>query len=214
MKIKTMKLNQLTKLPQKLRYHLIEAPKGRGLPVATEVIEQQYKDGSWSFLDSIDELANYMVVVGYVQHFAKNLSDAPRLLDIGCGHGNLTELLSGYSYKSYLGLDFSEEAVRRATSRNIKNAEFKVADTEKWMPEGKFDFILSTGSINYFKDPVDFLKRYSAVLEKDGKFIISLWRYAHHGVIWQNIEKEFEVLDATVVTNKKGNAWDVKVLQK
>ncbi len=45
-------------------------------------------------------------------------------------------------------------------------------------------------------------------------FVISLWRYGHHGVIWQNIEKEFEVLDSTVVTNKNGQAWDVKVLQK
>ncbi len=106
-------------LSQKLRYRLIEAPKGHGLPVATEVFERQYKEGFWNFLNSIDELANYMVAVGYVQHFAKNLDDAPRLLDIGCGHGNLAELLSGYKYKSYLGLDVSEEAVTPGSLRAI-----------------------------------------------------------------------------------------------
>lgn len=209
-----MMFNLLLKIPKKLHYRLIEAPKGGGLPVAAEVFERQYKEGFWDCLDSIDELANYMVAVGYVQHFAKQLNDAPRLLDIGCGHGNLTELLSGVSYKSYLGLDISEEAVRRASARGFKDAEFKVADTEKWMPEDKFDFILSTGSINYFKDPVAFLKRYSAVLNKNGMFVISLWRYAHHSVMWKNIENEFEILDATVVTNSKGQSWDVKVLRK
>ncbi len=209
-----MKLNLSLELPRKLRYRLFEAPKGYGQPVATEVFERQYKEGFWNCLDSIDELANYMVAVGYVQHFAENLNDAPCLLDVGCGHGNLAALLSGYSFKSYLGLDLSEEAVRQAASRDIKNAEFKVADTEKWLPKEKFDFILSTGSINYFKDPVAFLNRYSAVLEKNGMFIISLWRHAHHGVIWRNIEKEFEILDSTVVTNKRGQSWDVKALRK
>lgn len=159
------------------------------------------------------ELANYMVTVGYVQHLAKALNVEPRLLDIGCEHGSLAALLCGYPLESYLGLDVSAEAVRQAASRELKNAAFQVADVEEWMPAEKFDFILSTGSICYFKDPTAFLRRYSMALNEGGMFIISLWRYGHNSAIWQNIEAHFKVLDSTVVTNHKGQMWDVKVLR-
>jgi SAM-dependent methyltransferase len=208
-----MLLDSVLQLPQKLRYKLFDAPKGYGLPVSAKLLEQQYKDGFWEFLDSTDELANYMVTVGYVQHLAKALNSEPQLLDIGCGHGNLAELLSGYPLKSYLGVDVSAEAVRQATARGLKNFAFQVADVEEWMPSEKFDFILSTGSICYFKDPVAFLQRYSAALNEGGAFIISLWRYGHNSAIWRNIEEHFTVLDSTVVTNRKGQMWDVKVLR-
>jgi len=208
-----MLLDSIMQLPQKLRYKLFDAPKGYGLPVAAELLEQQFKDGFWKFLDSSDELANYMVTVGYVQHLAKTLNTEPSLLDIGCGHGNLAELLSGYPMKSYLGLDVSAEAVRQATARELKNSAFQVADVEEWMPTEKFDFILLTGSICYFKDPVAFLRRYSAALNEGGAFIIALWRYGHNSAIWRNIEEHFKVLDSTIVTNHKGQMWDVKVLR-
>lgn len=200
-------------LPKKLRYRFFEAPKGRGLPVETEILDQQYKDGFWTFLDSIDEMPNYMVTVGYVQHLAKSLERPPRMLDIGCGHGNLAELLSAYSWESYLGVDVSPEAVRQGNERGLKDARFEVADLNEWTPTEKFDFILSTGSICYFKDPVAFLKRYSAALSENGVFVISLWRHGHNHVIWRNIEKHFKVIDSTVVTNGKGTIWDVKVLR-
>jgi len=208
-----MILDTVLQFPQKLRYKLFDAPKGYGCRVPTAILEQQFKDGFWRFLDSSDEMANYMVTVGYVQHLAKIANIEPRLLDIGCGHGNLAELLSGYSVKNYLGLDVSAEAVRQATARKIRNSTFQVADVEEWIPEEKFDFILSTGSVCYFKDPAAFLRRYSTALNERGAFIISLWRYGHNSAIWRNIEEHFEVIDSTMVTNHKGQMWDVKVLR-
>lgn len=208
-----MILDSVLQLPNKLRYKLFDAPKGYGCPVATETLEQQFKDGFWHFLDSTDEMANYMVAVGYVQHLAKALRHAPRLLDIGCGHGNLAELLCGYPLMDYLGLDVSAEAIRQANSRRLKNAKFEVADVETWLPNEKFDFILSTGSICYFKDPSAFLRQYSSALNEGGAFIISLWSYGHNSAIWRNIEAHFKVLDSTLLTNHKGQMWDVKVLR-
>lgn len=198
---------------KKINYKLFDAPKGYGLPVAAEIWDKQYQDGVWDFLDSTGELPNYMVTVGYVQHFAKSLPDEPRILDIGCGHGNLAELLSDYGWKSYLGVDVSAEALRRAESRGLKNAEYKIADFDHWQPSGEFDFIIATGAILYAKDPAALLKRYSASLSEKGVFVISLWRYGHNGVIWQNIEKQFDILDSAVVTNQKREIWDVKVLR-
>lgn len=206
-------LNKARQIVQKLKFKLFQAPKGYGLPYTTEVWDKQYKDGVWNFLDSVDELANYMVTVGYVHHFSKSLNDAPRVLDLGCGDGNLAALLSHFQMKSYLGLDVSVEAVRQATACNIPAARFQIANFEAFELTEKFDFILSTGSISYATDPVVVLQRYADALSENGAFIISLWRYGYNGVIWQNIEKHFEVLDAAVVTNRNGQMWDIKVIR-
>jgi SAM-dependent methyltransferase len=207
-----MVLKLATKLAKKLHYKLFLAPKGYGQSFAQEELEQQYREGVWDFLGSIDELANYMVTVGYIQHFAKSLDYAPRLLDMGCGDGNFLELMSNFHFQSYLGLDLSEEAIQRASARSIPNANFQVADFEEWSPTDKFDFIISTGSICYAKDPVAVLQRFAQALDENGAFIISLWRYGHNGIIWQNIEKHFTVIDSTIVQNHKKMMWDVKVL--
>jgi trans-aconitate methyltransferase len=131
---------------------------------------------------------------------------------MGCGDGNFLELMSNFHFQSYLGLDLSEEAIQRASARSIPNANFQVADFEEWSPTDKFDFIISTGSICYAKDPVAVLQRFAQALDENGAFIISLWRYGHNGIIWQNIEKHFTVIDSTIVQNHKKMMWDVKVL--
>ena len=59
---------------KKINYKLFDAPKGYGQPVAVETLNKQYQDGVWAFLDSTGEMPNYMVTVGYVQHFAKSLN--------------------------------------------------------------------------------------------------------------------------------------------
>jgi SAM-dependent methyltransferase len=197
---------------KKLNHKLFLAPKGYGLSIPTEVVERQYKEGFYSFLDSADELANYMVTVGYIRHFAKSLNgEPPRLLDLGCGHGRLPEMLSPFEWKRYLGLDKSVEAVKQASARGFNNAEFQVGDFEEFEPAEKFDFIVSSGSIHYAADAGTLLKRLSKSLTTNGIIIVSLWRYGHHAAIWRNIERRLNLLNSTVVTNGKGVSWDIKV---
>lgn len=200
-------------LGKKLHYRFFLSRKGFGQPLAREKFDTEYRTGNWDFLNTIDEMANYMIVVGYVRHFAKSLKTAPRILDLGCGTGNLAELFGAYPMENYLGLDLSGEAVRQANRRNLKNAEFEAADFEDFRPEEKFDFIISTGAIHYAKNPAVLLKKYSEFLNDGGKFVVSLWRHSNNKAIWRKIEKHFDVIDSTVVTNRKGVVWDVKVFR-
>ncbi len=198
---------------QKLNYKLFLAPKGYGLAIPTAVLEQQYKEGIYGFLDSLDERANYMVTIGYIHHFAESLKEAPRLLDLGCGHGRLSELLAPFSWKSYVGLDKSVEAIKQAEAAGFNNSKFLVADFEEYTPDEKFDFIVSLGSIHYVPDAAAVLKRLTGALSKNGVFIVSLWRHGHNAAIWKNIEEHFEIIDSTVVMNKIGVSWDIKVFR-
>lgn len=204
----------ISDLGKKLHYRFFLSRKGFGKPLAKEKFDTEYRTGSWDFLNTIDEMANYMVVVGYVRYFAKSIKKtAPRVLDLGCGTGNLAELFGAYPLENYLGLDLSGEAVNQANRRNLPNAEFAAADFEDFRPDGKFDFIISTGAIHYARNPAELLKKYSKILNDDGKFVVSLWRHPSNKGIWRKIEKHFEIIDSTVVTNRKGVVWDVKVFR-
>ncbi|MBI4391035.1 MAG: hypothetical protein HY575_04060, partial [candidate division NC10 bacterium] len=41
-------------------------PSDYGRPLQVEVWERQYREGALDFLDSIEELAHYAVIAGYV----------------------------------------------------------------------------------------------------------------------------------------------------
>lgn len=206
-------IREAIQLPRKLHYKIFQAPKGYGEPVSTELLDRQYREGFWAFLEDLDEMPNKMVTAGYMHYLSRQLNRPARLLDIGCGDGNLLELLQHFPYENYLGLDVSREAVNQGRARNIPRSRFEVGDFTAEIAGGPFDFIISTGSISYAPDPLATLKSLVPLLSDNGAIIISLWRYGHNGAIWQKLEKEFTTLDATVVTNNKGLQWDIKVLQ-
>ena len=83
-----MLFNTATRLAKRLYYLLWLGPRGYGKPVVSKDIwPSQYKQGDWDYCCSIDELARYMVIVGYIHSMYKHKS--PTVLDVGCGYGLL-----------------------------------------------------------------------------------------------------------------------------
>lgn len=46
--------------------------------------------------------------------------DNPRILEIGCGVGQFANYLFDEGFAEYIGIDFSEEAIRKAKDTNIR----------------------------------------------------------------------------------------------
>lgn len=147
---------------------------GRSIP--QETWDRQYREGAWEGLDSLDEFAHYMVIAGYIHH----LFESPKILDVGSGQGHLVELLALFSFKSHLGIDLSAEAIRRAQLREQKHTSFHVADLNEWNPTRGFSVIIFCESLNYAMRPVSTLLRYAHALERNGAFIVSLYRHRNH----------------------------------
>lgn len=185
-------------------------PSDYGRPLPAETWERQYREGALDFLDSIEELAHYAVIAGYVQV----LFETPSILDVGCGHGRLVSLLGPIGFRRYVGIDLSREAVARARRSGPANARFHVADFDQWRPTGRFTVIVFCESLNYAQHPAGALRRYARSLEPGGAIIVSLYHHPNHPRIWRNLERHFRVVDATTVRNRKGQRWDIKVLRK
>lgn len=150
-----------------------------------------------------------MVIVGYTQHF----HPAPAILDVGCGHGRLVELLERHPHSSYLGIDIAAEAVRQARSRASPRAEFVIADFERYAPASRYDVIVFNESLYYAPEPVALLERYAQALTPDGVMVVSMCHNWWQAPIWNAIARRFAVLHSTEVGNESRQRWRVSVLR-
>jgi len=111
---------------------------GHGRAFSREAWDQQYRTGAWDYLNSLQELDHYSIIVGYIRHFF----EWPEILDVGCGQGRLLSLLHPASLKRYTGVDFSPEAISRARQLKISNASFVTENFEEWIPSDSVDLII------------------------------------------------------------------------
>jgi 2-polyprenyl-3-methyl-5-hydroxy-6-metoxy-1,4-benzoquinol methylase len=183
--------------------------RGRGNPKPLPKWEDQYRSGYWSYLDSAAEIAHYMVIVGYVQQFSPN----PAVLDVGCGHGRLFQLLHPYPYRNYLGIDHSEECIQQAQALARINARFERANFEEFVPADRYDVIIFNESIYYAPHPAKLLRRYALALTSDGVMIVSMCQNRWQESIWDKLQSAATIVHSTAVTSEKKLTWHVRVLR-
>jgi len=109
-----------------------------------------------------------------LKDFSKSLGD---ILDVGCGFGDLLMFLeqNDFNFKSYMGIDVSNEMVNIAKKENGDlRVDFLQTDFFEFKFKKLFDLILMSGSLN-LKLPIEslsrvelFFKKTSLLLKKDG----------------------------------------------
>ena len=94
-----------------------------------------------------------------------------KIVDIGCGTGNFAFLASKKG-ANVLGIDYSEIAIKQAKKKFVReNLEFKKMNV--FDLEGKFDVIVSIGTLEHTDNPLKTLKFLKRHLSKNGKIIIT-----------------------------------------
>jgi SAM-dependent methyltransferase len=97
-----------------------------------------------------------------------------RLLDIGCGPGNLDRLLAaGRPNLAVVGLDDSEAMIRRAARETrLPNLEFRRGAVEELPFREEFDLALSVLSFHHWEEPEAGLEAVHGALKPGGRFWI------------------------------------------
>jgi SAM-dependent methyltransferase len=93
----------------------------------------------------------------------------PEILEAGCGAGFTASYLSG-RFRSYLGLDHSEELVQLARQlQDVEGATFEVADLERPLAgERRFDLILMIGVLHHLNASGEVVRKLTERLRPGG----------------------------------------------
>ncbi|OGF34301.1 hypothetical protein A2482_00725 [Candidatus Falkowbacteria bacterium RIFOXYC2_FULL_48_21] len=96
------------------------------------------------------------------------------LVDIGCGTGITMELATGFQKK--IGIDFSEEALRYAKTRNC--GELVAGDIYKIpIADNTADCVLLMDVLEHLRDESDPLKEVFRICKKGGRIIVTVPAY-------------------------------------
>jgi 2-polyprenyl-3-methyl-5-hydroxy-6-metoxy-1,4-benzoquinol methylase len=97
--------------------------------------------------------------------------EKPRICDLGCGAGWLTNILS--SFGPSVGVELSPDAVEVAKQR-YPGAQFVCADATTWEPEaGSFDVVVSQEVIEHISDKPKYLSVVHKALRPGGYLLMT-----------------------------------------
>jgi SAM-dependent methyltransferase len=124
--------------------------------------------------DKVAQSKSLLVDYGRVFESVMSKATGRRLLDIGCGSG---ELVSRYAsqFESVAGTDVSENALKVARAQTPAGDFRKVEDMVLPFPDGSFDFVVSNQVLEhiYPSETALFFSEISRVLAKGGQAVIS-----------------------------------------
>jgi trans-aconitate 2-methyltransferase len=90
-----------------------------------------------------------------------------RVVDLGCGSGQLTALLSARWPRAQVeGVDSSAEMIAAAAPGERQS--FRVGDVESWIPPAEADVVVSNATLQWVPTHRDLIARWAAALPADG----------------------------------------------
>ncbi len=102
------------------------------------------------------------------------LSAPRRVIDLGCGPGNSTELLiERYPQAEVIGLDSSPDMLRQARER-LPGCRFLEADLAHWRPQASVDLLFANAVLQWVPDHPAVLRRLLAVLPQGGVLAVQM----------------------------------------
>ena len=135
-----------------------------------------------------------------------NIKEDSIILDLGCGDGVLTQILSSKVPKGkVIGIDASKGMIDTAKEIRKKNLEFRLMDINNFHFEEKFDLIFSNAALHWVKDHKKLFDKCDNVLKDGGRIIFN---FAGNG----NCENFFQVVKEIAMyeeysTYFKGFEW-------
>jgi SAM-dependent methyltransferase len=104
----------------------------------------------------------YVTIRRFADHAEVLMPAAGAVLDIGCGPGEITcELARRHPHLSFLGIDHSAQAIRRATSNaarlGLTNIRFQAISAEDLPADDRYGLVLMFDAFHHLEQPREFL---------------------------------------------------------
>lgn len=108
----------------------------------------------------------------------KRIESFDSAIDIGCNTGVYSKIISDYGFKHVLGIDISDEMIKKASisfafREDKKVLEYKVADAERIETEKKYNLVLCTEVLEHTDNPENVIENIKSILAPNGIAIIT-----------------------------------------
>lgn len=124
------------------------------------------------------------------------------VLDVGCGFGDLSQVLSSDGIKRYVGVDLSDYVIERSKTEYSNwlvakhcDLSFHLADLREFSPPDneQFDVIVFNEVLKYVtvKEAVQQLKRYQKWLKPNGMFCVNITNDPKHRATFRALDDNF-----------------------
>ncbi|HKU02805.1 MAG TPA: trans-aconitate 2-methyltransferase [Arthrobacter sp.] len=103
--------------------------------------------------------------------------DPARVVDLGCGPGNLTaSLAERWPDARVVGLDSSAEMLARAAplAADVPGLSFEEADIATWMPSAETDVVVSNAALQWVPGHQDLMRRWLDILRPGAWFALQV----------------------------------------
>ena len=99
-------------------------------------------------------------VTGYHDFFVTSIKPGERVIDIGCGKGEVAYEIASIAGGSVIGIDYNEQWLNSA-KQNYQHPklEFILEDAEKYIPRVKFDTVILSNVLEHIEARVPFLQK-------------------------------------------------------
>lgn len=111
-----------------------------------------------------------------LQVIASWIEPGARVLDLGCGHGDLLEYLKKHKQVKGTGIEFSEEKVAKCIERGLTVLQGDFRKEVCDYPEGRFDVVVLSQTLQQIRDPKELL---NDLLWIGKRVIVSFPNFAH-----------------------------------
>jgi len=102
----------------------------------------------------------------YHKFFVSNIKPANSVLDIGCGHGDVTHAVAKKA-REVTGIDISAKNIAIAKSHyNKNNLDFITGDALNYKFTNQFDAIILSNVLEHIENRIDFLKKLAGLAPK------------------------------------------------
>lgn len=127
-------------------------------------------DKLWVQKYSLKPTREYIVSLISDLKRSENNDEMIKILDIGCGPGELIkELEDEFDHLDITGIDFSEGMLEVSMAKNPKTRHINMDVANLHKLKDKFNIIICTHSLPYYKDPNEVMNELNRLLEDGGK---------------------------------------------
>jgi len=109
-------------------------------------------------------------LTGYHDFFLRHIRPGERVLDVGCGKGELAHDLAARGGAVVTGIDVSRPSLEFARAR-FEGVEFLEGDVLTWTPPHDYDVVVLSNVVEHIGPRVELLRRLRAVAHPD-RFLI------------------------------------------